>query len=43
MEEKPSTQADGGTELRCQCGKILTDRDPCPIPDGKVCPELTRR
>lgn len=28
--------------LRCQCGKTLSERDPCPLPIGVHCPRLMR-
>lgn len=27
-------------ELKCQCGKLLTEADPCPLPAGRRCPCL---
>jgi hypothetical protein len=29
-------------ELKCQCGRVLTDAQPCPLPAGKCCPDLVR-
>lgn len=26
--------------LTCQCGKVLSEANPCPIPRGKVCLDL---
>lgn len=28
------------TILKCQCGKVLTAKDPCPWPRGKICPHF---
>jgi PD-(D/E)XK nuclease superfamily len=27
--------------MKCRCGKELTDADPCPLPVGRLCPQLT--
>jgi hypothetical protein len=28
------------SEPRCLCGKILTERNPCPVPAGRRCERL---
>lgn len=29
-------------KLKCFCGKLLSEEDRCPLPQGKVCPNLQK-
>jgi hypothetical protein len=40
--EKPRDEHFRIIELKCQCGRVLTDAQPCPLPAGKCCPDLVR-
>jgi hypothetical protein len=38
--EKPRDEHYRLIEIKCQCGRVLTDGNPCPLPIGKGCPRL---